>query len=318
MQQTPSQWANGASGAPAANGTAATAPNTIPTEEFEYEPLPDDIVTIHERIAMVIKYVGWISKRGENKFNNYKYVIADDIIATLRPILDFYGLRVSFSEKPGSVQIDSTLKTAKGEPCTGAAVTLIMKITDVSSPQGVAEFSETSGYAVDKGDKALFKAKTGARKYGYIEAFELSIGDDPEDHGIADQGRQGQQDPRAQQQQQNRQGGQNAGQNSRQNPPSNQQGQQQQRPPAAQTGQNAGQAPPQGQGGTQAPRPVPEGMIMAIRRLLGELRLDEMTYMNQLTNGTLYAIEQMTFEQGNNVLTNLNKRKKAQEQQPTT
>jgi len=55
-----------------------------------------------------------------------------------------------------------------------------MHVRDKSNQEIV---TETSGYSVDKGDKALYKSKTGARKYGYIEFFQLSIGDDPEEPG---------------------------------------------------------------------------------------------------------------------------------------
>ena len=58
---------------------------------------------------------------------------------------------------------------------------------DVDSDEQLV--AKVAGQGLDSGDKAPYKAQTGALKYALLQSFLLATGDDPEKHALARQHR---------------------------------------------------------------------------------------------------------------------------------
>jgi ERF superfamily len=135
-----------------------------------------DYQDLVSKIAAIVKKVGWVEKTGHNDFHNYDYVTEADIVATLRDHLADAGvIMIPQLEK-------ITIKTLdKGVLAT---VKVVYVFTD-----GKGQFFVTAaGMGYDTpGDKAAYKAMTGAEKYALKQLFLIPTGDDPErdiqDHG---------------------------------------------------------------------------------------------------------------------------------------
>lgn len=121
------------------------------------------------KIAAVIKDVGAVPKSGFNEHFKYAYRKHEDIANAVSPALQKNGVLILPVEKkfivqqPGYVMIDVTYR-----------------ITD-----GLAFFDiHGIGEGKDSGDKATYKAQTGAMKYALNDLLMLPSEADPEnDHG---------------------------------------------------------------------------------------------------------------------------------------
>ena len=63
-----------------------------------------------------------------------------------------------------------------------ARVVMAYTFTDVDSGEEV--IAKVAGQGLDPGDKAPYKAMTGALKYALLQSFLLATGDDPEDERL--------------------------------------------------------------------------------------------------------------------------------------
>jgi len=124
------------------------------------------------KIAAVIKDVGAVPKSGFNEHFKYAYRKHEDIANAVSPALQKNGVLILPVEKkfivqqPGYVMIDVTYR-----------------ITD-----GLAFFDiHGIGEGKDSGDKATYKAQTGAMKYALNDLLMLPSEADPEnDHGTGE------------------------------------------------------------------------------------------------------------------------------------
>lgn len=127
-----------------------------------------------EKLAEACDAVGGIAKKGKNTQQNYSYVKAADVAKAIRHELFKRGVLVIPDEqsidwaevafKSGTVMRECRLKTN-------------YRITDGITEIIVGAF----GVAMDSGDKAIYKAKTGAQKY-FLRGLGLipDEKDDPE------------------------------------------------------------------------------------------------------------------------------------------
>ena len=137
------------------------------------------------KLAWVRTQVDFIAKRGENKFHNYKYIMAGDVQGTIGSLLAQVG--VIIHREPLSEPEYSIVDTRNGkENCCRMKVRYTF-IDGEGQQTAVAEGSryellsyDTYGEGRDSGDKCLYKLYTGALKYVLIQAFCLGMGDDPE------------------------------------------------------------------------------------------------------------------------------------------
>jgi hypothetical protein len=143
--------------------TTATKPETKPPE------------TLVEKLAAVMAAVERVPKNGENKFHGYRYATEADLSDAVRSNLARYGVMLI----PSVEKVEWTkVPTQKGEE---RLATLTVRFTATDGKDRI-EFV-VIGEGQDRGDKATYKAMTGATKYALLKLFLIPTGDDPEDDG---------------------------------------------------------------------------------------------------------------------------------------
>jgi hypothetical protein len=146
------------------------------------EPTPNDAsfddsvrLNLRQKLAEVRRRLGYIQKRGHNERFNYSYVTAADIAGAVGDILAELGVVVIPSLE--NITYEST--AGRGEATRMARVVMAYTFADVDSGEEVV--AKVAGQGLDVGDKAPYKAMTGALKYALLQSFLLATGDDPED-----------------------------------------------------------------------------------------------------------------------------------------
>ena len=151
-------------------------PMGVPLAQLKPGPLKPPALTIYERIERVTGVLARLKKEGENQAQGYKFVKIEDVVDTLRPLLNEQGLFLQW-DTVGYELIET--KTAKGYPAW--LCKLVTRLTIYDTSGDILDCGQTFAMAIDSGDKAVTKAETSARKYSLIKAFNLSTGDDLED-----------------------------------------------------------------------------------------------------------------------------------------
>ena len=128
-----------------------------------------------KKLAEVMGEVKYIQKRGHNKFHNYKYATESDVAEKVREAL----AERSVIMIPNVVsQSHREHINAKGKTEYIATVTMEFRLIDGETGEEITFHS--AGEGQDAGDKAVYKAITGAQKYALMKAFMIPTGDDPE------------------------------------------------------------------------------------------------------------------------------------------
>lgn len=127
-----------------------------------------------EKLAEACDAVGGIEKKGKNTQQGYDYVKAADVAKAIRHELFSRGIIIVPSE--GEL-IQERIETMKGGFMTEIRLKMTFNITDGTENLPF----DAWGVARDSGDKAVYKAKTGAGKY-FLRALGLipDEKDDPE------------------------------------------------------------------------------------------------------------------------------------------
>ncbi len=120
--------------------------------------------------------LAYVQKRGYNQRSNYNYVTAADIAGAVGDILAELGVVViprleSISHEPA--------RTGRAEVEHVARVVMTYTFMDVDTAEEITV--KVAGEGLDPGDKAPYKAMTGALKYALLQSFLLATGDDPEE-----------------------------------------------------------------------------------------------------------------------------------------
>lgn len=131
---------------------------------------------VYQRIHSVMNEVGTVAKNGRNDFQKYDYAREADFIHALRPLLEKHGLVITPSMSMPYIQGPDE----KGTFIATAVVTFTITNVDNPSDQVV---TTVLGQGSDKGDKAVYKLMTGAKKYFAALTFMIATGDDPENEG---------------------------------------------------------------------------------------------------------------------------------------
>src|SRR5208282_3554862 len=167
------------------NGTAAvTADYNIndasDTESSQtFAPL-----NLRQKLALVRRRLAYVQKRGRNERHNYSYVTAADIAGAVGDILAELGVVVvprleSISHEPA--------RTGRTDCEHLTHVVMSYSFVDVDTAEEITV--KVAGEGVDAGDKAPYKAMTGALKYALLQSFLLATGDDPEDERVSSSNR---------------------------------------------------------------------------------------------------------------------------------
>ncbi|WP_330335698.1 ERF family protein (plasmid) [Streptomyces sp. NBC_00536] len=133
---------------------------------------PEPPLTVDEAFIAVMREIGPVGKNGRNKDQNYHFRAQEDIVAAARKPMAHYGLRMlpkvisheHFTRGKVNVAIIEVEFTFRGP--TGDTMPPILVI----------------GEGADVSDKASNKAMTAAKKYAFIQAFEIADGADDGDN----------------------------------------------------------------------------------------------------------------------------------------
>jgi hypothetical protein len=136
---------------------------------------------IHDAILAVYKEVGYVQKTGVNQAQKYRYAGEADLIAALRPVMLEHGITVN----PAGVNLldyeGTVLTDAHGNQKKTNRIVGVYKF-DFIHESGSILSAQVVGEGVDNGDKASYKAATGALKYALRQTFLIETGDEPEAH----------------------------------------------------------------------------------------------------------------------------------------
>jgi len=128
------------------------------------------------KLAEIVQEMDSVEKRGENKFQNYKYVKAADVAWAVRKALSERNIYLVSD----MVHIRNYEIPAKEGVMQAVDVTMEFSFFDGDDPKTTPLVFHAYGTGTDKGDKAVYKAMTGALKYGLRHAFLIPDESDPE------------------------------------------------------------------------------------------------------------------------------------------
>lgn len=123
-------------------------------------------------IRKLLKERGVLQKKGNNKFDNYKYFSEAQYKELFTGLFADVGIELKASEVD-YIPFEGTEKQSNGR-----IVKVEFTLTDIET--GFFEVAYISGEGIDKGDKAGYKAYTGAIKYFLADNFMVATGDDPD------------------------------------------------------------------------------------------------------------------------------------------
>jgi hypothetical protein len=133
-----------------------------------------------KKLSEVMKEVKYIEKKGYNSFHKYKYATESDVAEKVREVLAEKNVMMIPNMTTHSVREHIN---AKGK--TEYIVTVDMEFRFLDGDTGEEITFNMAGEGQDAGDKAIYKAMTGAQKYALMKAFMIPTGDDPEaDNGV--------------------------------------------------------------------------------------------------------------------------------------
>lgn len=138
----------------------------------EWLDLNAKLQTKKNALRKALKEKGVLKKGGTNTFDKYSYFSEAQYKELFTELFSDAGLELSFSEA------EYTTFTGSEKQANGRMPRLNFILTDIGT--GFYEMSTITGEGIDKGDKAGYKAYTGALKYYLANTFMVATGDDPE------------------------------------------------------------------------------------------------------------------------------------------
>lgn len=135
----------------------------------------EKIGSIAKKLSEVLGEVQRVPKRGTNDFHKYSYATEADILDAVRGAL---AARQVALVTDVEVISDESLSTQRGGAERLVRVRLTVRLVDGESGEWLE--SNAIGDGTDRGDKAVYKATTGAMKYWTMKTFMVSTGDDAE------------------------------------------------------------------------------------------------------------------------------------------
>ncbi len=123
-------------------------------------------------VRKALKEKGVLKKGGTNEFDKYRYFSEAQYKELFTELFSDYRLEMKFTEIEYAT-FEGTEKQANGR-----MPRLEFSLIDIET--GFYETTVITGEGIDKGDKAGYKAYTGALKYFLANTFMVATGDDPE------------------------------------------------------------------------------------------------------------------------------------------
>jgi hypothetical protein len=128
-------------------------------------------------LRKALKEKGVLKKGGTNTFDKYSYFTEAQYKELFTELFSDAGLELSFNE------VEYNTFTGSEKQANGRMPKLNFILTDIDT--GFYEETTITGEGIDKGDKAGYKAYTGALKYYLANTFMVATGDDPEEDSPA-------------------------------------------------------------------------------------------------------------------------------------
>ena len=147
-------------------------------------PLPK--LNLLQKLASVVAEIDNVDKRGRNTFQNYNYVKAADVAWLVRKALASRNIYLVTDV----VEIRNYQIPAKEGHLQAIDLRMEFSFFDGDSPETPPIVLHSWGTGTDKGDKAVYKAMTGALKYGLRHAFLIPDESDPEGDSSVDKATQ--------------------------------------------------------------------------------------------------------------------------------
>ena len=119
-----------------------------------------------------LKSKGILKKGGQNDYDHYSYFSEAQYKELFTELFSKNNLELKFSE------LEYNTFEGSGKNCNGRMTRLEFTLIDVET--GFFEKTVITGEGMDKGDKAGYKAYTGAVKYYLADTFLVATGDDAE------------------------------------------------------------------------------------------------------------------------------------------
>lgn len=133
-------------------------------------------VSLVRKLCNVMGAIDRVAKTGHNAFHKYDYATESDITAAVRGFMASEGVFMITTIAKIDWEMVETRSDKRERFCTISAHFIFY---DADSPEKI-EFDGV-GQGQDPGDKAAFKALTGAVKYGLLKSFLIPTGNDPEE-----------------------------------------------------------------------------------------------------------------------------------------
>ena len=124
------------------------------------------------KLRKALKEKGILKKGATNDFDKYNYFSEAQYKVLFTELFSEHGLEL----KPNEIEYSMFEGTEK--QANGRNVKIEFTLYDIET--GFYETSIVTGEGIDKGDKAGYKADTGALKYYLANTFMVATGDDPE------------------------------------------------------------------------------------------------------------------------------------------
>ena len=173
QERTPNRKAKRRSGrAESTNGLGVHIENGATKEDSGFAAPMFAELNLREKFAEVRRRLAYIQKRGYNERHHYNYVTAADLAGSVGDILAELGVVVI-------PQLQS-ISTETPRSSSDRIARVVMNYRFVDARSGEELTVRVPGEGADPGDKAPYKAMTGALKYALLQSFLLATGDDPE------------------------------------------------------------------------------------------------------------------------------------------
>ena len=124
------------------------------------------------KLRKALKEKGVLVRKGQNDYDNYKYFSEAQYKELFTELLADSELELRFTE------LDYTMFEGSAKQSNGRMPKLRFSLIDCET--GFYEDTDITGESMDKGDKAGYKAYTGALKYYLANTFMVATGDDAE------------------------------------------------------------------------------------------------------------------------------------------
>lgn len=124
------------------------------------------------KVRKALKEKGILPKGARNEYDNYEYFSEAQYKELFTELFSEFGIELIINE------IDYSKFEGTEKQPFGRTVTLLCSLIDIDT--GYSETSKHTGEGLDRGDKAGYKATTGALKRFLSSTFLVATKDDPE------------------------------------------------------------------------------------------------------------------------------------------